>query len=82
MTIQDFLDRTDDNDLIAMCKDCDIWKKTGELQHGKFEEFCGYVNAMCYDKRQLEDYVMSEALKRFKDIVPILLRRYPGKFIK
>ena len=82
MTIQDILDNTDDNELIEMCKECDVWKKTGELPHKKFDEFCGYVEDMCYDKRQLEDYVLKEALNRFKDIVPILLKRYPGQFIK
>lgn len=35
---------------------------------------------MCDDKRQLEDYVLSEVLNRFKDIVPILLKKYPGQF--
>ena len=77
MTIQDFLDNTDDKELIDMCKECEIWKTTGKLPDGKFNEFCGYVAAMCYDKRQLEDYVLSEALKRFKDIVPILMKKYP-----
>lgn len=82
MTIQDFLDNTDDKELIDLCKECEIWKKTGKLPDGKFNEFCGYVAAMCYDKRQLEDYVLSEALKRFKDIVPILMKKYPEQFIK
>lgn len=82
MTIKDFLDKTDDNDLIEMCNECDIWKRTGKLPEGKFEEFCGYVAAMCYDKRQLEDYILSEAFNRFKDVVPILLKKYPEQFIK
>ncbi len=30
----------------------------------------------------LEDYVLREALNRFKDIVPILLKKYPEQFIK
>lgn len=82
MTIQDFLDKTDDSELIEMCKECDIWKGTGELPDGKLKEFYGYVSAMCYDKRQLEDYVLAEALNRFKDIVPILLKKYPERFLK
>lgn len=82
MTIQDFLDKIDDNELIEMCKECDICKRTGKLPDGKFKEFCDYVAAMCYDKRQLENYVLSEALNRFKDIVPILLKKYPGQFLK
>lgn len=82
MIIQELLDRTNDKELIEMCKDCETWTQTGICPNGRFEEFYNSVNTVCNDKRDLEDYVLREALNRFKDIVPILLKRYPREFVK
>lgn len=82
MTVQEFLDRTDDKELIEMCKECEMWVQTGICPNGKFEALYNRVETFCCDKRDLEDYVLREALNRFKDIVPILLKRYPKEFVK
>ena len=82
MTVQEFLDRTDDKELIEMCKECEAWSQTGICPKGRFEEFYNHVNTACNDKRDLEDYVLREALNRFKVVVPILLKRYPREFVK
>lgn len=82
MTIQEYFDNLGDKELIEMCKECDSWKKTGKLEHATFSKFYEEIEHMQPDKRQAEDYLLSEAFERFKDIVPILLRRYPHEFIR
>lgn len=82
MTVQEFLDKTDDKELIEMCKECEMWAQTGICPDGRFEELYNRIETVCCDKRDLEEYVLREALNRFKDIVPILLKRYPKEFVK
>ena len=66
MTVQEFLDRTDDKELIEMCKECEMWVQTGICPNGKFEALYNRVETFCCDKRDLEDYVLREALNRLK----------------
>lgn len=82
MSIQEILNEINDEELITLCQECEIWKQTGIRPDGKFEELYRCVGSICCDKRDLEEYIFQEALKRFGNIVPILLKRYPREFIK
>lgn len=40
------------------------------------------VGEHIYNERDLEDYMLKEALRRFGDVVPILLKNFPREFVK
>lgn len=92
MTYGEFSDKIADLDtdtIIACCKDIYIWRENDTLPKDSI------LNVLCEDcglhtdndwenlnVRILENIIMQNAHKRFKYIVPLLLKDNPGKYIK
>lgn len=81
MSVQEYLNKLSDTDVISACINYETWKKSGKLPDGELKSFIEW-GGCTYNGRDLEKYMLEEALRRFKEVVPILLKNFPSEFIK
>lgn len=80
--IEKYIKDMSTDELIILCREINEWRyTTGEI---KFDSvFSKLINNLKYfDSRDLENIILDVAHEKFSNVVSLLLKSDPGKYIK
>lgn len=80
--VKKYIKNMDMDELIILCKEINEWRYvTGEIKSNS--AFSKVGNKLKYfDSRDLENLILDAAHEKFGDIVSLLLKSNPGRYIK
>lgn len=80
--IEKYIKNMNADELVILCREINEWRyTTGEI---KFDSaFSKLGNDLKYfDSRYLENMILDAAHEKFSDVISLLLKSNPGKYIK
>ena len=80
--IEKYIKNMNADELVILCKEINEWRyTTGEIKFDSAFSILG-KDLIYFESRDLENMILDAAHERFSDVVSLLLKSSPGKYIK